>query len=69
MKDLSPTAWDFLGELGLRNPDLARTLRDEMDAGTFVLLDGEPVLRDFNPRVSPAPGPAQLKFETKGRAA
>jgi len=69
MKDLTPAAWDFLGEVGLRNPDLARALRDEITAGTFVLLDGEPLTRESSTRRADRAENIQLTFDTKGREA
>jgi hypothetical protein len=69
MKKPTPTAWDFLGDLGLHNPELARKLRDEIAAGTFILLDGEPATLGPDPRQLVLIGPEQLELEVAGRGA
>ena len=39
----TPEAWDLIGDIGVAwGADWARTIRDEIAAGTFVALDGRP---------------------------
>ena len=67
MTDLTPAAWDFLGDVAAHNPDpgTARELRDMMRRGEIVELDGEPVVCERTRRVT-LEGYEQMRLGVRG---
>jgi hypothetical protein len=69
MKDLTPAAWEFLGDLStVAGKETALAFAGAMRDRFIAELDGEPVLIEANPRQLTLSGSEQLRLDVGGQA-